>query len=64
MMTFREWLNTREMLSPVPFPSITNMSPEVGAKLKVYTAFNSGVPKLPKWKKRILKQGSQDGDWR
>lgn len=63
MMTFSEWLKVREMLSPVPFPAVTNMSPIVGAKLKHLTAFENGKAKLPKWK-RILKKGSQDGDWR
>jgi hypothetical protein len=63
-MSFKEWLRAREMLSPVPFPSITNMSPEVGSKLKIYTAFNTGEAKVPRWRKRMPKKGSQDGDWR
>jgi hypothetical protein len=62
MLTFTEWLKVREMLSPVPFPAVTNMTPEVGAKLKIYTAFNTGKAKISK--RRILKQGSEDGDWR
>ena len=61
-MTFKEWLAVREMFSPVPVPSVTNRSPEVGAKLKMNTAFNTGEAKVPRWKK--LKKGSQDGDWR
>lgn len=63
MITFSEWIKLREMLSPIPFPSITNRSPIVGNKLKNLTAFETGKAKLPKWK-RVLKQGSQDGDWR
>lgn len=63
MITFFEWLKLREMLSPVPFPAVTNMSPEVGAKLKHLTAFQTGEAKVPKWKRK-LKQGSQDGDWK
>ncbi len=63
MMTFKEWLKIREMLSPVPFPAVTNMSPEVGAKLKIYTAFKTGEAKVNK-KRRVLKKGSEDGDWR
>lgn len=62
MISFSEWLKMREMLSPVQFPAVTNMSPEVGSKLKIYTAFNTGKAKVSK--KRVLKQGSQDGDWR
>lgn len=63
MISFKEWMITREMLSPVPFPSVTNMSPEVGGKLKHLTAFQTGKAKLPKWR-RVLKQGSKDGDWK
>lgn len=62
MLTFSEWL--KEMFSPISAPSVTNRTPEAGAKLKVYTAFNTGEAKIPRWKRGILKQGSQDGDWR
>lgn len=60
MKSFQEWL--KEMLSPVPLPAVTNASPEVGYKLKILTAFNTGEAKISK--KRILKKGSEDGDWR
>lgn len=63
-MKFSDWLKLREMLSPVTLPSITNASPEVGAKLKVLTAFNTGEPKLSRLRKKMLKKGSEDGDWR
>lgn len=64
MISFRAWLQMREMLSPVPFPSVTNMSPEVGFKLKMYTAFHTDEPKMSRRRLKALKKGSKDGDWR
>ncbi len=56
-MTFSEWLKMREMLSPVPFPALTNMSPEIGAKLKQLTALPDGEARIPRYK-RNLKKGN------
>jgi hypothetical protein len=60
-MKFKEWLLKKEMLSPVPFATITTPQRE---KLGLLTAMPSGEAKLPRWKKKILKKGNQDGDWR
>jgi hypothetical protein len=61
METFKEWLLKREMLSPVPFAAITTAQRD---KLGLLTAMPSVEVKVPKWKKKILKKGSEDGDWR
>lgn len=64
MPSFKEWLKIKEMLSPVPFPSITNMSPDIGRRLKVNTALNSHTPKLPRWRREMLKKDDQSGYWK
>lgn len=58
-MTFREWLVKREFLSPIPFEPMSDTQ-------RSNLGLSNGVPvvsvKIPK--KKVLKKGSRDGDWR
>lgn len=62
MKAFKEWLLRREMLSPVPFPTLT--APQ-RAGLGLLSALPTDKAKLPKWKRDEVKpKNAEDGKWR
>lgn len=62
MKSFKEWMLQREMLSPVPFPSLT--TPQ-RAGLGLTSALPTGQAKLPRWKRTLAKpKAAEDGKWR